>query len=67
MGWRDLGLVDGNNGRQHTNAQTGNNTAKHHHGHRGSKRLQTTADKKDARTVENRSSAANYVTDSSDY
>lgn len=60
---RDLGLVDWDDGRQGANAQTGNDSAQHHHGHARCESLQGTANEEDHGPVEDRASAADDVAD----
>lgn len=62
----DFGLVDGHNGGEHTNTETGNDTAKHHHGHRVGEGLESATNEKNARAIEDGLSSPDDISDAAD-
>lgn len=63
--YRNLGLVNGDNGRQCTDPKTGNDSTNHHQGHACGKGLEGSPDEEDYRAVENGLSTTDQITDAS--
>lgn len=63
----NLRLVDGHNGGQSTDSETGYDSAKHHDAHVGGKGLESTSDEKYTGAVQDSASPSNDITDPADY
>jgi hypothetical protein len=66
VGRRDLRLVDGNNGRQGSHTETGDDSAQHHHGHAVCTRLQSSTDDEDQGAVQDCLASAEDVANAAD-